>query len=157
MFEVCSRVFERLDVALEAAMEGIDDPVEAMAARGRAYVRFGVEHPEHYRIMFMGSASTTPDQWDEVITTGSFGHLVEGIQRVVDIGRMAPDTDTYLMALHIWANIHGLTSLLVSRPSFPWPDLAAFVEEHLALCMAGVVLPAPVPEPVGAGASRRRR
>jgi AcrR family transcriptional regulator len=145
MFEVCSRVFARLDDVLEAAMEGIDDPVEAMAARGRAYVRFGVEHPEQYRIMFMGHAQAAPDQWGEVITTGSFAHLMEGIERVIEVGRMAPDTDVFEMALHIWANIHGITSLLVARPSFPWPDLAPFVERHLAQCMAGIVLPAPEP------------
>jgi AcrR family transcriptional regulator len=145
MFEVCARVFAQLDDVLEAAMDGIDDPVDAMAARGRAYVRFGIEHPEQYRIMFMGHAQAAPDQWGEVITTGSFAHLMDGIQRVVDAGRMAPDTDMFEMALHIWANIHGITSLLVARPSFPWPELAPFVERHLALCMAGVVLPAPAP------------
>jgi AcrR family transcriptional regulator len=142
MFEVCSRVFARLDDVLEAATAGIADPVEALAARGRAYVRFGVEHPEQYRIMFMGHAQAAPDQWGEVITTGSFAHLMDGIQRVVDAGRMAPDTDLFDTALHIWANIHGITSLLVARPSFPWPELAGFVERHLELCMAGVVRPA---------------
>jgi AcrR family transcriptional regulator len=158
IFEVCNRVFERFDEVLEAAMVGIDDPVDALWARGQAYVRFGIEHPEHYRIMFMGRAASMPDDWQDVISTGSFAHLVEGIQDVIDIGRMAPGTDPYEMALHIWSNIHGITSLLVAKPSFPWPDRARFVDEHLALCMAGVVLPAP--DPVGAGpasASRRRR
>jgi AcrR family transcriptional regulator len=158
LFEVCDRVFQRFDRVLEDAMVGIGDPVEAMAARGRAYVRFGVEHPEHYRIMFMGRAASMPEGWQDVITTGSFAHLVEGIQAIIDVGRMAPDTDPYEMALHVWGNIHGLTSLLVAKPSFPWPDRVRFVEEHLALCMAGVVLPAP--EPVGApprGSGRRRR
>jgi AcrR family transcriptional regulator len=147
MFSVCERVFARLDDALEAATAGIEDPVDAMAARGRAYVRFGVEHPEQYRIMFMGPAQAAPEQWGEVITTGSFAHLMEGIQRVVDAGRMPPDTDLFEMALHIWANIHGITSLLVARPSFPWPELAPFVERHLQLCMTGVVLPEPAAAP----------
>lgn len=140
IFEVCSRVFALLDDVLEAAVEGIEDPVEAMAARGRAYVRFGVEHPEHYRIMFMSAASDTPEKWEVVIRSGSFAHLLEGIQRVVDAGRMAPDTDVFRMGLHIWANIHGITSLLVARPTFPWPELAPFVEEHLQMCMQGTVL-----------------
>lgn len=139
MFEVCSRVFTRLDEALEAAIEGIEDPVEALAERGRAYVRFGVEHPEHYRIMFMGAAYAMPDSWDEILDTGSFAHLVEGIQRVMDAGRMDTDTDAYTMALHVWANIHGLTSLLVARPTLPWPELSSFVDEHLAICMKGTV------------------
>jgi AcrR family transcriptional regulator len=140
IFEVCSRVFILLDDVLEAAIEGIDDPVEAMAARGRAYVRFGVEHPEHYRIMFMSPAADMPEKWEGVIRSGSFAHLLEGIQRVVDAGRMAPDADVFQTGLHIWANIHGLTSLLLARPTFPWPDLEPFVEEHLQMCMAGTIL-----------------
>src|SRR5215204_1082920 len=31
----------------------VADPVEAVGALGRAYVRFGIEHPVYYRLMFM--------------------------------------------------------------------------------------------------------
>src|ERR1700704_3794280 len=41
IFAVCQGLFTRLDEALESAAVGIDDPIEAMKARGRAYVRFG--------------------------------------------------------------------------------------------------------------------
>ena len=114
VFEVCDRVFERFDVILQDAVAGIDDPLDAMRARGRAYVRFGIEHPEHYRIMFMGRASTTPAAWDDVRRTASFAHLMEGIQAVIDAGRSRTDQDPFTIALHVWANIHGLTSLLIA-------------------------------------------
>ena len=135
LFEVCARQLELLDTAIEAAVAGIDDPVLALQARGRAYVRFGVEHPEHYRIMFMSPAYAMPDQWADVRSTGSFAHLMEGIEAAVATGDLEPTGDTYTTALHVWANIHGLTSLLVARPGFPWPELEAFVDEHLELCM----------------------
>ena len=141
VFEVCERQFERFDVILQEAVAGIDDPVAAMRARGRAYVRFGIEHPEHYRIMFMGRASTTPEQWDDVRRTASFTHLMEGIQAVRDAGRSRTDQDVFTIALHVWANIHGLTSLLIAKPTVPWPDLERFVEEHLDQCMAAHVAP----------------
>ena len=137
LFEVCARQFDLLDDVIEAACEGIDDPLLAMQARGRAYVRFGVEHPEHYRIMFMGPAYATPEQWHDLLASGSFANLVEGLRAAVDAGAltMGPSGDLQSMALHVWANIHGLTSLLVARPTMPWPDLDAFVDEHLALCL----------------------
>ena len=134
MFEVCERQFALLDEALEEAVTGIEDPLEAMAARGRAYVRFGVEHPEHYRIMFMLAADRTPQQWGDIVTTGSFANLIHGIQRMVDSGHLDPDVDPYRTALHVWANIHGLTSLLITKPGMPWPELESFVEEHLQQC-----------------------
>lgn len=159
MFEVCERQFALLDEVLQQAIVGIDDPVEAMAARGRAYVRFGVEHPEHYRIMFMGPASTTPEQWGDVIATASFANLIQGIQRLIDAGLLYPDTDTYTTALHVWANIHGLTSLLVARPGMAWPDLEPFVEDHLEQCFLAQMIQsgggAPSAAGSGRGASRR--
>jgi AcrR family transcriptional regulator len=135
LFEVCARQFDLLDDAIELAVAGIDDPVLALQARGKAYVRFGIEHPEHYRIMFMGAAYATPDQWTDVLQTGSFSHLIEGIEAAVQAGALRPDGDTFTTALHVWANIHGLTSLLVARPAMPWPDLDAFIDDHLALCL----------------------
>jgi AcrR family transcriptional regulator len=134
LFEVCARQFELLDEVIEEAVNGIDDPLEAMAARGRAYVRFGVEHPEHYRIMFMGSAQATPEQWQDIVRTGSFANLITGIERLRDCDLLPPDIDTYTTALHVWANIHGLTSLLVTKPGIAWPELEDFVEDHLEQC-----------------------
>ncbi|MEO7571422.1 MAG: TetR/AcrR family transcriptional regulator [Acidimicrobiales bacterium] len=137
LFEVCARHFALLDDVIEAACAGIDDPIAAMQARGRAYVRYGVDHPEHYRIMFMGPAHATPDQWNDLLDTGPFAHLVEGLQAGIDAGVLScsPRRDVRAMAMHVWANIHGLTSLLVARPTMPWPELDDFVDEHLALCM----------------------
>ena len=136
LFEVCNRHFEALDEALELAVAGIADPVEAMHARGRAYVRFGIEHPEHYRIMFMGPAYATPDQWDDLLGSGAFANLVRGIEALGEAGVLARDRDPFTVALHVWANIHGLTSLLVARPTMPWPDLDTLIDDHLELCLA---------------------
>ncbi len=137
LFEVCERHFELMDDVLEAACAGIEDPVAAMQARGRAYVRFGMDHPEHYRIMFMGPSYATPNQWNDLLATGAYAHLVEGLQATIDAGRLSPgpDGDVHSMALHVWASIHGLTSLLVARPTMPWPELETFVDDHLTLCM----------------------
>jgi AcrR family transcriptional regulator len=142
MFEVCARQFSLFDEAIESAVQGIDDPELAMRARGRAYVRFGIEHPEHYRIMFMGPAYATPEQWADVLTTGSFANLVGGIQAMVDAGVVPDPGDVVTSALHVWANIHGLTSLLVARPTIPWPDVDQLIDEHLTLCIRSL-RPAP--------------
>jgi AcrR family transcriptional regulator len=142
LFEVCARQFDLLDDAIEQAVAGIEDPLLALQARGKAYVRFGIEHPEHYRIMFMGPAYATPTQWSDLLETGSFAHLIEGIEAAVRAGALHPDADAFTTALHVWANIHGLTSLLVARPTMPWPDREAFIDDHLALCVQAHLGPA---------------
>ncbi|MGQ0432226.1 MAG: TetR/AcrR family transcriptional regulator [Microthrixaceae bacterium] len=142
MFEVCARQFALLDAAIEAAVAGIGDPLVAMHARGKAYIQFGIDHPEHYRIMFMGPAYTTPGQWSDLLATGSFAHLVDSLTEAIDAGLLVPTGDPFTTALHVWANIHGITSLLVARPSMPWPDLEGFIDEHLDLCLRASLRPA---------------
>lgn len=144
LFEACARQFTLLDRALEAATAGLDDPIAVLHAQGEAYVRFGVEHPEHYRIMFMGPAYATPEQWSDLLATGSFAGLVRSIEVAVEAGALAVTVDAFTTALHIWADIHGLTSLLVTRPTMPWPDLDGFIDEHLALCLRAHLSPAPL-------------
>ncbi|MGK2948999.1 MAG: TetR/AcrR family transcriptional regulator [Acidimicrobiales bacterium] len=136
LFEVCQRQFDLLDDAIEAACGDVEDPIEAMRERGRAYVRFGMAHPEHYRIMFMGPSYEIPEKWEDLLSSGSFANLMGGLQAVVEAGLTRPGIDLFTMALHVWSNIHGLTSLLVARPTLPWPDLDAFIDEHLDLCLA---------------------
>lgn len=141
LFEVCARQFAAFDAALITAVEGIADPVEATYACGRAYVRFGMEHPEHYRIMFMLPDRATPEKWDDVMATGSFAVLTDRIGQLIDLGLLPEGTNSFEMALHVWANIHGLTSLLVARPTLPWPELDTFIDDHLAMCLGGAIAP----------------
>src|SRR5205823_414405 len=54
LFAVCERLFAELDRITQEAASGSEDPLESLVLRGRAYIRFGVEHPEQYRILFMG-------------------------------------------------------------------------------------------------------
>ena len=63
MFAVCERQFERLDREMEGAAAKSDDPLESLRLRGKAYVRFGLENPEQYRILFMGKSKATPEDF----------------------------------------------------------------------------------------------
>jgi AcrR family transcriptional regulator len=134
MFAVCERQFERLDRVLESAAAGSDDPLESLKLRGRAYVRFGLENPEHYRILFMGKPGSTPEAFDAdwLRVTASFDRLVEGVLRCIDAG-VIPQQDPVFVALGLWAVVHGITSLLISKPEFPWPEV-----EHMVDHLCGV-------------------
>src|SRR5262249_4490602 len=57
IFAVCERHFEAFDLVIEEAGNSTDDPVESLRRRGQAYVRFGLENPEPYRILFMTRSS----------------------------------------------------------------------------------------------------
>ena len=120
---VCEARFADLSRYMFDAMDGIDDPLEALWAIGRSYVRFGLENPEHYRIMFMTRPSTDipPGELNMLPGLTAFGHVVEAVARCMEAGGIGPG-DPFLVATNLWTAVHGVTSLLIARPDFPWPD-----------------------------------
>jgi AcrR family transcriptional regulator len=131
---VCERHFGALDRVSARATKGIEDPVKALRAMGRAYVRFGLERPEEYRILFMSKEiDTNPAAYLERLKgLSGFNHLVTAVQRCMDAGAFGPG-DAFGAACTLWAGVHGMTSLLIAKPNFPWPK--KFVEQGIeSLC-----------------------
>ena len=139
LFEVCEKHFDQFDRFLEDAASQSDDPLESLRLRGRAYVRFGLDHPEHYRILFMGRSEETPDDFEEkrMGRIASFSHLVEGVQRCLDSGAVRGG-DPVTVAVGMWAAAHGITSLLISKPGFPWPDVDGLIDHVLEVQIRGL-------------------
>jgi AcrR family transcriptional regulator len=135
LFAICERHFGQLDRVTQEAAAASDDLLESLALRGRAYIRFGIEHPEQYRILFMRPPSHTPEsfQIDRLRDAAAFGHLVEHVSRCIQAGLI--DGDPLLVSLGLWAVVHGLTSLLISKPEFPWPDVDV-ISDHV--CRASI-------------------
>jgi len=122
IFEVCAARFAELDRAVEEAVAGVDDPVESLIERGRAYVRFGVEHPEQYRVLFLRRGSGRKLDAEELRTTAAFGNLVAAVERGQGAGAIPPAADAIEVAMELWAVAHGVASLLIGVHDFPWPD-----------------------------------
>jgi len=93
------------------------DPVEFLRKAGRAYVEFGVANASIYEFVFIlrrpGNRPLTPH--------ASYERMRALIQRCVDEKRFRRvSVDAASQAL--WAAAHGITSLLILRPTFPWTD-----------------------------------
>src|SRR5580704_2019371 len=128
VYAVVEDQFGHLDSAMQEAVNGIDDPFARITARGRAYVDFGLANPEHYRLLMMGRPDCTPERFldGRLGTTSAFGHLVEDVETAIQAGQLAFD-DPRLVACGLWMMVHGVTSLLIAKPEFPWPDREALV------------------------------
>jgi AcrR family transcriptional regulator len=57
--ELCRCDFSALGEGF-SRLSGIADPVERIRALGRAYIMFAVEHPQHFRFMFMTPMAAKP-------------------------------------------------------------------------------------------------
>jgi AcrR family transcriptional regulator len=139
IFAVCEEQFSQLDDAMEEAATGIDDPWERVARRGRAYIDFGLTHAEQYRIIMTTRADLTPERFvDERLSqTSAFWHVREDVQAAIDAHRIGY-TDAHLVSTGLWMLVHGITSLLIAKPDFPWPPVDELVDHMLGVYAAGL-------------------
>jgi len=135
---ICNSTFEALDEHIEAAVAGIEDPLEALAARGAAYVRFGLENPEHYRVLFMTRPLATEAVNFEDAKPGVFQHHFDAVSRAYAAGALPEATDLLTAAIFLWSGVHGITSLLIAKPGFPWPPIEPLVDAILATLISGL-------------------
>lgn len=123
VFAVCEEHYKRFDEVIEAAVAGVDDPVDELHARARAYVRFGLDHAEEYRVLFMTRPALTAQAFgaEQLMEAAAFTHLLDNLRRCREAGLLATDADDVVVATSLWFSAHGMTSLLIAKPEFPWP------------------------------------
>jgi hypothetical protein len=85
-------------------------------------VEFGLSNPEAYRILFMGRGQPGEKQVDTSMThvSPTLDRVVGNLRRGMESGQIAKG-DPEMVALGLWTAAHGITSLLISLPDFPWP------------------------------------
>jgi AcrR family transcriptional regulator len=129
---VCRDVFIRLDDALEKAAAGATDAFDELMRKGHAYVEFGLAHPESYRILFTidhdhkspSEEAVEAVEAADLPGSNAFLHLQDTVHRVLELGGPhAPKPDEYAMTCAVWTAVHGITSLRISMPDFPWPSI----------------------------------
>lgn len=133
LYAVCERHFEDLDARVADAVDGDGDPIDCLRHGGAAYVRWGIEHPEPYRMIFM-------TRHDEVVAgagAAAFAHLVDVAQRAIDAGRIA-EPDAILVATGLWSVVHGITSLAVTMPHLPAVGVDAVTTHVIENYLAGL-------------------
>lgn len=140
-----------------ARLDRIDDPVERMRRLGLTYVRFGLEHPQHYRLLFMtpeAKAGIDHEVHCEIETTPEQDAYLILHATVVDAiaaGRMGPGyQDADRVAQICWAAVHGLVSLHVvfaEQSWIEWKDVETSAERMLDALVAGMVAGAPTVAP----------
>ena len=109
---VRAEAFRRFADRLEHALVSGGDPIARLLRLKRAYVKFAVDEPDAYRIMFEvrtpeAAAVEPPEVARE--SRRAFGCLHRTVAAAVDDGRLHGDPLT--LAHLAWASTHGLVSL----------------------------------------------
>ena len=105
--------FRLLRLTLTEAWEQHGHGREGFEAMGIAYVRFAVDHPSHYRVMFGGFIeSCARDAAFIEEATAAFQVLVDSLLEQQRAGLVRND-DPLLLARMIWSLVHGIAMLVI--------------------------------------------
>jgi AcrR family transcriptional regulator len=136
--------FVELSRYLEDAVAAAAGPAERLRACCIAYQRFALEHPSTYRLMFevRGTRQEPPAgvPREELPGVEAFDVFQSCLRDCMDAG-LAPPADLFVATTCLIAALHGLVTLRVSRPSFPWPPAEVLVD-HLLSAQVGLRPPA---------------
>ena len=133
---VCDDRFQELDRRSQAVAAQATDPLDELRRRGEAYVHFGLESPEQYRILFMGPQPESITA-EKVSEWACLQHMVEAVQRCMAAGQIR-EGDPFLVTIGLWMVVHGLTSMLISKPDFPWPPVDDLIAHVLHTALVGL-------------------
>jgi AcrR family transcriptional regulator len=145
--ELCDTDFRSLRVAFERIGRQAD-PVERLRKLGLTYAEFALDHPNHYRLMFM-----TPSPFDGPRETSiergnpdqdAYAFLKATVADGVTAGCYRPEysKDPELLAQVMWSSVHGVVALYLAKandPWFEWRPVKKTVQLMIDAMMRGVL------------------
>ncbi|KQS56173.1 MAG: TetR/AcrR family transcriptional regulator [Brevundimonas sp.] len=140
LLEICRNAFEQL-ARNHHAIYSQDAPPEVRIRRMlEAYITFGFEHPNAYRLIYMTRpAEAREAAEDAAMVQGAelFVSFQSLLEQVAAEGRLKRDTTAAAQCL--WAGAHGIVSLVITKPYFDWTDRPLFVDTMLDSLFEGMI------------------
>jgi len=139
LLAVAAAGFDRLNDRLQAVDAAAPrSGVERIRRLGEEYVRFALENPAHYRLMYGAEAIARAEQ-PELRESANrlFEQLVEVIraqQRSGRIKRQDPQTQAYVA----WSAVHGLAMLVIEGQIKTTVDVEALARQATATLLDGM-------------------
>jgi AcrR family transcriptional regulator len=141
-FAICEETFARLSKKLDSISKECKDPVECLRKGCRSYVDFGLKHPNHYKLTFINFPATQIGKiqhlHDDSEGMKAYSHLRKNVQDCIDQNKLR-ETDPDAISQALWAIIHGITSLLITKPNFPWVKKERLIDLTINSAIAGLL------------------
>lgn len=141
--ELHGRAFALLAQSLADGNGGAIETPECLMQMLRIYIDFGLKHQQMYQIAFMSESVQIKASWKsqdvalspEIQSTYGvlFGELADLHGRGLTI-----DVEPSALTQSVWSSMHGLVSLLIAKPGFPWVERERLISSHLKLMARGV-------------------
>ncbi len=129
--------FTALMDALAALRAGEDqDPVTTLKKGLRTYVDFGLRNRNQYRFAFLLQPALRTRPYKP---HAAFRTLRQMVGRCIKAKRFR-NRDVEAMSQALWAAVHGVTSLLIQRPTFPWVARQKLIEQVINSAVGGLLV-----------------
>ena len=139
--EICEGAFRNLLARNSEIAEKPLDPVVRTRMMLDAYMRWGLEHPNAYHLVYSGppvSGGLWPEDTRD-LSTQCYDIFRGVVREIAASGRLRTGTaDSAGQAL--WMSCHGVVALLASRPNFPWADRDELIQVTLDGLLSGLVV-----------------
>jgi len=137
LYAVYAAEFAELTGALHDAAAGRQPGEPALRAMCQEYGRFAVAQPARYRLLMSVPGQPHPD-WDPGQLPGSPALQLLRQALAAASRRQAPDRSPDQAVILLWATLHGLVTLRISRPAFPWPPLDQLIDQVVDTTLASL-------------------
>jgi len=142
LLEICERTIRTLlETNRDIAAKPLD-PVVRVRMMLDAYMRWGLEHPNAYQLVYSVPRPLSTVPWPEGTADLSRQcyEIFSGVVReIAATGRLRTGgADSAAQAL--WMACHGLVALITSRPGFEWADREELMQVMLDGVLNGLVI-----------------
>jgi AcrR family transcriptional regulator len=108
------KAFECKIEALFLSVQNMPDPLERLKATGIGYIRYGIDNPQDYELMFilsctMDALAVKEEFWQDGAM--AINMLKENIRECMQAGYFRKDINPDEISLILWSQVHGLVSL----------------------------------------------
>lgn len=141
--ELCRRDFDSL-AQVSVRLSRVKDPVQRIHRIGLTYIRFALEHPEHYRLMFMTPhlADLAPPTEEDIAAMGdpdkdAYAFLERAVAEAMAEGAFRDEyTDAEILTQTLWSGVHGVASLEITHGDCPWVGWKGLDRRSRLMCSA---------------------
>lgn len=139
--ELCMSDFAQLS-ARAVQVAKVADPIERLKQLAQMYVGFALEHPNHYRLMFMTPLPKQHPTEEELQRMqdpdeDSYAFLLHTVNEAMQAGRFRAELkDPEMVAQVLWSAVHGVASLHIVKGHEEWIDMRPASQLTEAICDA---------------------
>lgn len=143
LLEICKEALRDLLARnAEIAARG-GDPAQRVRSMAAAYILWGLANPNAYQLVYLAPRPASAGDWpDETVDLSVQGYraFAAVVREIADAGRLRAGS-VRAASQAIWMAAHGVTSLLITRPTMGWAEQGDLIAVTLNSLLDGLIAP----------------